>query len=225
MRRFRFDRESPADSTENKAYQIHRRADNIFLELISKMQSKGEKAGNAKKHIVEELGRIIGGLMPEAPEQVKAFCNKIEALDENDKNFLKQVTEELVLVLAENLSLDELEKRLKNRPTETHQENLSRGLSCEVENNKIILHVPLVFFSNSSEAIESITEGLRVLAEKIKTQEKYEEITEIVGYSDLVKHNHRQISELGFSVTMDAAGEPTDEAKLPKEKFLEIYGK
>ena len=225
MKKIPGDSEQTVDTPERRAFEIHRRADNIFYSLFEKLWAEGEQAGDPKQYLANSLIQKISELLPEASEEVSSV---FEALAKKrgytKKQFVEQSVEAVIQLLSKNLTLAELEKRLKIRPVNYNDEELSRGLSCGVKDNKVELHIGLTFFSNAKEALESLIEGLRALAQKIKTEEKYKNVTEIIGYSELVKEKHRLLTKYGFTITKNDAGQPTDEAKISKEKLLELFG-
>ena len=130
--------------------------------------------------------------------------------------------------MAKYLTLEELEKRFQVRSIkEKGYQALSRGLNFEIckEQNQISLHIPITFFENAKSALELFTEGLRILAHKMMTEQELRNIKEITGHSLLVKEKHLLLTSLGFSVILDKDGKPTEDTKISREKFLEIYGK
>lgn len=213
------------ESPEKRALEIRRRVDKLLRNLLEGVWDENAQANNPKLDFIANVRERVTNIIPEASEEVsKAFGELADSGESDRVNLLTQTENIVISLLAENLTLPELERRLNSRPREEQHEELTRGFECEIQGSIILLHVPITFFDKPKEVIQSLASGLKALAEKVKNEEKYKAATEIVGYSELVKKNHKLLTKYGFTVVLDESGNPSDEARMSVEKFLETFG-
>ena len=205
---------------EQRAFEISRRAGDIIQAKLHDLLASDNAQGNTAR-----LKDFMNSFLPEASLDLAQQLETLES-EKDKERFVEKAGAIIVRLIAEHLSLIELEQRLRSRQNkENGYQELSRGLTFDIHHNTIFLHVPVTFFNNSAEAIQSLIEGLKVLANKIKTDEALKDITGIMGHSNLVKEKHRLIERLGFEIALDKDGKPSDQAQISKKKLLEMYAK
>ncbi len=215
-------------SPEYRASELHRRAFKLIHSYIERKWQESAKS-NGKLHFIDEIIKGAEKLIPEAKEEINTKFRALNNFDEKNGlvSLLNKTTEITIELMTKYTTLEELEKRFKDRSlTERGNKELSRGLhfSINKEKTKISLHIPITFFENAQEFLQSFTEGLRVLAVKMNTDLELQNVKEVVGHSSLVKEKHRLLVKLGFEVTRDEKGQPTEETKISRERLLKIYG-
>ena len=203
---------------------IHRHMERMWDDLII-----NAKANNLTKTLfIKKMKDNLTKLVPEATgKEVFLDVDQVVNSSKNKELLMEKATEITMKILSKYLSLEELERRLREKHLAVPGiKELSRALSCSIseDSNMAELHVPVTFFEDSKSVIDSFKEGLAVLATKIKQEEEFKSIRVIRGYSSLVKDNFRLMGELGFKVTYNEMGRPTEEALMSREKLLEIYG-
>jgi hypothetical protein len=213
------------DTLEQRAAEIRMRIRGILQSLLKDIWDKHATEQNAKTAFIGSVQEKIVALIPEASKFVEeAFKALDESMESQDPEKIIEGTSSTVIrLLAEHLTLAELEKRLRSGQEEKGHDQLSRALSCEIQGQQIILHVPVAFFEDPEQARLSILEGFGILAAKIRTDPKYKNMNEISATSELVKKNPGRLKKIGFTVLDDENGKPTDVAKISVEKFLQIF--
>lgn len=218
---------NPKTNLENKIFEIKRRAFNLVRSSIENSYLKLKNTGGEEvfiNNIIKEGVRIV----PEATEEFHTKLNELKNYTEKDLEIiLDKATEITIQLMAKYLSLEELESRFKARHENLGYQSLARGLTFETnkEGNEISLHVPITFFNNSLDALNSYIDGFHKLANELSTNDELKGIKEITAYSSIVKEKYKTLTKLGFEVMLDKHGQPTKKAKISKEKFLELYGK
>lgn len=215
------------NSPEYKAFEIRRRAHSVFRRYVEKIWENSPK-DNLIPTFIRMIKRNISNIVPEAKEGSQEIDKAIKSLQEKDKeDLIDRAVEITIQIVAKHLSLEELERRLREKIlTQPEIYELSKVLLFKIDkkNEKITIHVPTTFLKDSKSVLESFKEGLKALADKIATNTELKDIKEIRGFSSLIKDHHRLLTSLGFSVTFDKTDKPTEEAKMSKEKLLELYG-
>ena|SRR3989344_3108497 len=85
-------------------------------------------------------------------------------------------------------------------------EQLNRLLSYTLENEQsIVLHIQQIKNSDLAERLEFFTDGLKILARKVKTEEKFRNANEVVMLSWAVTKFAPVLIGLGFQIDGDRA--------------------
>lgn len=205
--------------TKRRAYDLWYREMRSIWRSIAHSKEKSVFINYIVKRFTE--------LIPEAAQDIEKEFDVLNTFDEKDEeNLLNKAVDIMIQIMARYLSLEELERRLQARQIkELGQQKLSRVLNFEIIYDRVHLHTPVAFFKDPSSAVQSYVEGLKVLAHKIATEKELKDIVEVVRFSPLIKEKYRLWTRLGFEVIREKDGKPTEEAKMSREKILEMYGK
>ena len=213
---------------EKRIFELRRRAFGLIHSFVTgEWQWPKSVKGDKKRNFIDKLVEGTTKIVPEATDEIKTRFETLNAIDEikDLESLLKKATEIHIELLTKYLSLEELEKRLRDRAIQGKgYQELSRGLCFEIIENQAVLHIPITFFENAKSFLESFKEGLRVLANKMITEKELADIREVIGYSSLVQEKHRILATLGFEVILDVNGKLTEKTKISREKLLELYG-
>lgn len=212
------------NSIEYKTKEIKRRAYDL---MYSSARSDFLLSKKDKKTFLKTITKKICKLVPEFTQDIIDKFSTIDHMDEKDEeDFLTEVVNTIIQVIARHLSLSELESRLRTREVKGKGlQELSRALLCKIIMNRVHLHMPVNFFESPESVVKSIKEGLVALARKIKSEEQFKDVEKIIGFSSLVKEKPRFLVKLGFNVVLDKDNKPVGEINISKEKLLEMYGK
>ena len=213
------------NNLDNKIDLIRRKTYPFIYIYMEKTWDNLATNANVINVFIKNVKDNIRKIVPEAVGVDAEVDKVLNFLGEKDTNslretFLDKATEITIKILAKHLSLQELEHRFNKNP-------LSRGLSFKIDKNnkKVNLYIPPTFFENLHQATQSYIDGLRLLAHKMLIDKEFKDIQEVVGFSPFVKEHYKVLEKYGFEITLDKDGQPTEEAKMSKEKLLEIYGK
>ena len=212
------------DSPEQRAFELRKRAFNLIHSYIER---RWKESAKDKKTFVGKIIEDDIKLIPKATEKIKNTFGIFENYSGAEDILMNEMTEATIQIMVEHLSLEEIEEVHRVRSTqERGDQMLSRGLNFSVngDGSKISLHVPITFFKTPSDALDSYRVGLGVLANKILSDLELKNVQEVIALSSLVQDNPRLLKKFGFDVTLDTEGKPTTEAKMSREKLLELYG-
>ena len=214
------------DSPEKRIFELNRRG---FFELMrsdveQEWQASAEE--NKKKDFIKKIIQETTSIIPNATEEIEIKLNRLNKLDEKDnlETFLNEATKIIIELIGKYLTLEKLEQIIQTARKKSGNEILSRGLNFTIHHSHIELHIPTTFFENAQLALQSFVEGLKILAQKMTNDPAMERVTEVRGHSLLIKEKPRIARKLGFEITLDENGKPTDEARMSREKLLDIYG-
>ena len=214
------------DSPEKRIFELNRRG---FFELMrsdveQEWQASAEE--NKKKDFIKKIIQETTSIIPNATEEIEIKLNRLNKLDEKDnlETFLNEATKIIIELIGKYLTLEKLEQIIQTARKKSGNEILSRGLNFTIHHSHIELHIPTTFFENAQLALQSFVEGLKILAQKMTNDPTMERVTEVRGHSLLIKEKPRIARKLGFEITLDENGKPTDEARMSREKLLDIYG-
>ena len=215
------DKKVKKDSPGNRAFELRKIGYPSFRPYMEILWENSE-LNNKKPAFILKVKENIIKIAPETLEDLHEVDSVLGILDEkNEDVLLDEAANVTIKIITKRLSLYELERRFNKYP-------LSRGLSFEIDKenkNRVNLYMPITFFKNPrQEAIESYIKGLRVLAQKMAADEEFKDIKEIIGRSPYVKKHHKLLKKHGFEITLDKDNNPTEEARMSKDKLLKLYG-
>lgn len=215
-------RQQTTESYEQRVFEISRRAGHMIRAHAGELANTRSQQKN-----IQRIFQFMNRFLPEGASDIEdSFVVLKDSIFSDRDKFLEKAAEIMIALCAQNFSLQELEDRLKNIHAEDYgYQELSRGLTYDIEQSKVHLHIPVTFFASSKEALKSFVEGLKILAEKIKHDPEFIEITEIIGHSSFVQDKAKIVNKmLGFTITPQADGSPSDEAIMSKDELLSKYG-
>ncbi len=211
----------PENDVRKKFIEIRRRLFEKTLHEISPYFNFYREKGD-----YEKLKKLLLEYLDEkgVPELKDQLSFKLSAISPADDKMDQKMVDAILEVLAENLTLEEIEEGSKQSIAEKGYKLLSRALSYQITNQhgggrEVNLHIPTNFFNTSREAIQSIQEGLRNLAIVLKNDADLADIKEIFGVSKLVINNPRLFKSLGFEVDTESGN-----ALMSRERLLDLYG-
>ena len=223
--------ESTANSMDSKLIEIRKKAGASFRRYMENTWKNLEKNHRTLNSLIplfiKNIKENIALLVPEATNVSSEVDNVLNSLT-TKKSLIDGALELTIQTTAIHLSLKELEGRLREKHLSIPGIHaLSRVLSCIIDSarNRANLHIPVTFLEDQKSVVQLFKKGLETLAQKVKTEEEFKKIIEVRGYSSLIKDNFRLLKSLGFSITLDKNGKPTEEAIMSKGKLLELYGK
>jgi len=211
----------------NSNINIIRNRTNAFFQRYMEKTWETLSPENRTAYFIQNIKDNILALVPEATEISQEVDTALD-LSQNKDILIKKAIEVTIKIVAKYLSTEEIEDRLREKHvTHPGTRELSRALTFKINNEaqRVELHVPVTFFQNLHEPLQSFKEGLETLAKRMITDEELKNINEVRGFSILIKDNPRVLTSLGFKITLDENGKPTKEARISKEKLLELYGK
>lgn len=222
-----FSEKSRQDTPEQRAFELKRRAFHLMRSYVERNWNESPVV-DRKSEFIKKITTGAKKLIPEGEVEIGERLNLLNNEDEtNLDSFFDKATEAIIEIMTRYASLEELEKRFSARSVnERGNQALSRALhfAVHLESNTISLHIPITFFENPVQFLESFTEGLKILAQKIITDPEFKNILEVTGHSALVKDKHRLLKSMGFEIILDENGKPTQYTKISKDKLLELYG-
>src|SRR3989344_6597907 len=162
-------RNTGENSLEMRALEIKKRAYSSFhqyMKILWENSAIDDKKGAFIKNVKDNITTIA----IEAVGDLNEVDNALSA-SENEDLLLDKATNVTIKIIARYLSLDELEHRFNKNP-------LSRGLSFKIDkdSNKVNLYIPITFFENLNQAVQSYITGLKILAHKMVTDEEFKDI-------------------------------------------------
>src|SRR3989344_605933 len=131
---------------EKRIFELRRRAFGLIHSFVTReWQWPKSVKGDKKRNFIDKLVEGTTKIVPEATDEIKTRFETLNAIDEikDLESLLKKATEIHIELLTKYLSLEELEKRLRDRAIQGKgYQELSRGLCFRIIwSKKIIIKI------------------------------------------------------------------------------------
>lgn len=169
----------------------------------------------------------IQSLIPDQAESIEQVFqeHKNELKNTSDSTgFAQTIAEFLALKLAANFELEELENKILifNKENRNYFP-LNRLLMYEIKDESIYLHIATLFDVKPTELPKLIVDGLKELAQEIRTESNLQSLKKVKGESWIVYDHPTLIEKLGFSITGTNQELREGSAEISVEKLLQTY--
>lgn len=192
---------------------------------INQVESKADNELDSLAKVIKKIKSFI----PNRSSDLDKIYNDFVALKIEDREeFIKKSATALSDFLADNFTTDELESMTYYAAQELSEEErypLNRLLSYGVKGDAVHIHAPLAFIDNTDELRSLFSEGLSLLAEKLKNDPKMADVERVKAISRLVASAPKAFRKAGFRIDSINYKSKIGVAEISKEKLLEIYGK
>lgn len=170
---------------------------------------------------LEQITKKLMDLLPEYSDEIDRITTSLTNSDfDNNETFTNSAAETLVNFTLQHFTFAQIEeisrrgKKMLNRLVEYH-----------IDQDEVMLHIPLTFLDNGIEFRTLFVEALRVLAEKIVNDQNLQNIKNISVNSWIVYRTPDKFLEaMGFSDIERYEKDHTGSAEMSKEVLLEKYG-
>lgn len=167
---------------------------------------------------------------PQQTDTITEAFKEIERMKISDENVLvSELSEKITNILSPHYSLQDIEKGFK--PGFEHGDRMERinrmldvEFAQEADTKYLRLHMPILFTQNPIELKKLFVEGLKIIAQKIKSEEKYKDSSGLVGYSTLIYEYPSIVENLGFIITSRDESKGAAEMTMRIDTLLHLYG-
>ncbi len=179
-----------------------------------------------KRILLDMIQQNATETLPEKAEEIEQLIHNLENSNfQNDFELREALSISLGDFLSKNFSPTELGERFReNLAKQSGWETANRILMFGVYNDEAHLHIAPVFSESAAEVKRLFLEGLRVLANLLKSDSRLQNIRVITGQSWIVYEHHKLLERMGFNITKLDEAEKVGWAEITKEKFIELYG-
>ncbi len=197
---------------------------NLYLSFLEQ-ETDEEKKGELLKNIEIRMGGLVGANYKLKLELINILEKEKTKSYPNIDEWINNLSEKISTVILRNYTLDELEKIFYDLNLKRNNLPINRMLtySIDTENETLGLHVTIIFVKNPIEIRKLFIEGMKILAEKLNTDENLKNIKKVEGISNLLFKHQNILKTLGFELINKNEQTELATVSISREKFLSIF--
>lgn len=210
---------------ERKKKILESLIENRIRWYIDQIVEENPTTSQNTKTYLEGLSRFIKKIEEILPDKKadlgELFNFFVTSPIEDGEEFVRRITDKMTKFLLANLGFDEIENIVRRGKT-----MLNRLVEYDIGNDVVNIHVPATFLENPIELRSLLVDAMKKLAEKIKHDPEFKDISKVVAKSWIVLKSHKVLEkQFGFTIVSLEPQNNVGTAEISKEKLITMWGR